>query len=106
MQAAMPWLQLLLGMIGLGALASFRPVEVFFVAMCIFLLAYFGIPEVKAFVGANPGIVGTAVASTLIAAIALKLGAVGIVLAIASVGIGAFIVVRDLHAQGLLPTAS
>jgi len=93
----MPWLKLLVSILAAVIILSARPVEIFLLALGVFLLAYFGISGFREFVAANQTACLTAVTVVMLAAAGVRLGAIGIFLAIVAIGVGAYIIVQNLH---------
>ena len=95
LQALAPWLKVVAGLAVAVAVVSIRPVELFLLAVGVFALAYFGLPEFNDFVDQNPGLISTVATTALLAMVGFRLGPIGITLSIVAVGVGAFIAVRQ-----------
>jgi len=91
-----PWIEALLSLVGFIAILSIQPVAVPLLAFLVFLFAYFGIPEVKAFVSTHPNTVYAVGGITLLAPWGIRLGVAGILLTLLALAVAAYITVHEL----------
>jgi hypothetical protein len=94
--AVLPWIEAFLALIGLTAVLSLQPIAVPLFALVVFLFAYFGIPEVKQFVGTHPNTVYAIGGVTFLGPWGVRLGFWGILLTVIMIGIAAYITIREV----------
>jgi hypothetical protein len=95
-RALLPWIEAFLSLLGFTAILSIQPIAVPLFALLVFLFAYFGIPEVKAFVNTHPNTLYAVGGVTFLAPWGIRLGVVGILLSLIALAVAAYITVHEL----------